>query len=590
LKGQALGLIAQIHKEKSMSAPTLIGEEQALSLSQGITDGKFTDIAPLANGTFVSAITFKDTVQIFLHNADGSVKSSSFLQVKQIEAEDTSITALKDGGFVVTWDAGVQDPVTLQWTIYVQGCIYNADGSVRRGPFRVNDIETKRDFNGTVTSLADGGFAVTYMNPSVEGNGTDLGVLVKTYDANGNPRGTGVKVNDSDGGYDQEDPSVAGLTDGGLVVVYSDDAGHPDNPMGITIRGKVIANGVQSTEFIVPQSSGGYQFDPHVTALKDGRFVVTWTYYEYGKPQHGDDSGVYARIFNANGTSATDEFRVNTTTAWDQQHSAITALRDGGFAIAFTSDPNVLGDDGDILVQRFTNTGQKDGAEIRVNFTTRGNQSEPVIKELADGRVVVGWTDEPIADGADNARFQILDFGNTVTIPNTPNTPNTPLNQPSNGNDVLTGTSQANTINGLAGNDVISGLGGNDKLYGSAGNDKLYGGSGKDMLAGNAGRDVFVFDDRDTGSSKTKADYITDFSGRSGDRIDLRTIDANTKKSGDQNFSFIGTKAFTKAGQVRYDKLKKETYIYLNTDNDKSAEAVIKLTDAVTLQKGWFVL
>ena len=62
-------------------------------------------------------------------------------------------------------------------------------------------------------------------------------------------------------------------------------------------------------------------------------------------------------------------------------------------------------------------------------------------------------------------------------------------------------------------------------------------------------------------------------------------MDANTKKSGDQNFSFIGTKAFTKAGQVRYEKARNDTYVYLNTDNDKAAEAVIKLKGVIDLQK-----
>ena len=38
------------------------------------------------------------------------------------------------------------------------------------------------------------------------------------------------------------------------------------------------------------------------------------------------------------------------------------------------------------------------------------------------------------------------------------------------------------------------------------------------------------------------------------------------------------------------EKTKKATYVYLNTDNDKAAEAVIKLKGALDLQKSWFVL
>jgi len=158
------------------------------------------------------------------------------------------------------------------------------------------------------------------------------------------------------------------------------------------------------------------------------------------------------------------------------------------------------------------------------------------------------------------------------------------------GDDTLSAGAGHDRLNGDVGNDSLEGDAGNDVFNGGDGNDRLVGGLGKDMFTGGKGRDVFVFDDKETGSSKTKADYITDFKGREGDKIDLRAVDANTKKSGDQNFSFIGTKAFSKEGQVRYEKAKGYTYVYLNTDSDKAAEAVIKLKGAMDLSKGWFVL
>jgi Ca2+-binding RTX toxin-like protein len=152
------------------------------------------------------------------------------------------------------------------------------------------------------------------------------------------------------------------------------------------------------------------------------------------------------------------------------------------------------------------------------------------------------------------------------------------------------GSALADVIKGGYGNDVLSGVGGNDLLSSGIGNDRLIGGLGKDTLTGGTGRDVFVFDDRDTGSSKSRADYITDFSGRQGDKLDLKLVDANASKRGDQKFTFIGKNAFSKAGEVRYEKTKKDTYVYLNTDNDKAAEAVIKLKGSFDLQKSWFVL
>ncbi len=159
-----------------------------------------------------------------------------------------------------------------------------------------------------------------------------------------------------------------------------------------------------------------------------------------------------------------------------------------------------------------------------------------------------------------------------------------------NTSDVIVGGAGKDVFNGGLGNDVLNAGAGEDVLNGGTGNDQIIGGAGKDTLTGSSGKDVFVFANKDTGTSKGKADYITDFSGRGGDKIDLKLIDADVKKKGDQKFSFIGTKAFSKAGEVRYEKAGKDTYVYLNTDSDKAAEAVIKLKGAIDLQKGWFVL
>ncbi|MBB3021654.1 Ca2+-binding RTX toxin-like protein [Microvirga lupini] len=158
------------------------------------------------------------------------------------------------------------------------------------------------------------------------------------------------------------------------------------------------------------------------------------------------------------------------------------------------------------------------------------------------------------------------------------------------GGDTISGGSSTDNLSGGAGNDSLNGGGGKDKINGGTGNDRIIGGSGQDSLTGGSGKDIFVFANKDTGTSKGTADYITDFSGRGGDKIDLKLIDADVKKKGDQAFSFIGKNAFTKAGQVRYEKTGKDTYVYLNTDSDKAAEGVIKLKGAMDLQKGWFVL
>ena len=81
------------------------------------------------------------------------------------------------------------------------------------------------------------------------------------------------------------------------------------------------------------------------------------------------------------------------------------------------------------------------------------------------------------------------------------------INQPlsttaSANNDVLTGNSAANTLNGDLGNDYLKGLGGADTLNGGEGSDLLDGGAGNDVLRGDSGIDLVAY----FGSTKVVVD------------------------------------------------------------------------------------
>jgi Ca2+-binding RTX toxin-like protein len=158
------------------------------------------------------------------------------------------------------------------------------------------------------------------------------------------------------------------------------------------------------------------------------------------------------------------------------------------------------------------------------------------------------------------------------------------------GDDRISGADGGDFLYGGSGNDVLTGGTGNDRVVGDAGNDRLTGGRGRDIETGGSGRDQFIFDDRDTGASRRTADYILDFRGGLGDRLDLRLTDANVKARGDQKFAFIDEADFTKAGQVRYEHTRSDTWILLNSDADRLAEAVIRLKGVFDVSDGWLFL
>ncbi|MBO3762537.1 calcium-binding protein [Ciceribacter sp. L1K22] len=161
------------------------------------------------------------------------------------------------------------------------------------------------------------------------------------------------------------------------------------------------------------------------------------------------------------------------------------------------------------------------------------------------------------------------------------------------GNNTLSGGSGNDTLRGSNGNDSLLGGTGNDRLEGGSGNDRLTGGAGSDKLYGGTGADRFVFTSlSDSTVASSGRDTIYDFSRSQGDRIDLSALDASTKSSGNQAFTFIGEKtAFTgKAGELRYINSGGDTYVYGDVNGDRKSDFAIKIDANIDLVKGDFIL
>jgi subtilisin-like proprotein convertase family protein len=165
--------------------------------------------------------------------------------------------------------------------------------------------------------------------------------------------------------------------------------------------------------------------------------------------------------------------------------------------------------------------------------------------------------------------------------------------------NTITGNRAANLLDGEAGNDVLKGDKGADRLLGGSGadwllggfgNDTITGGAGRDRLVGGSGRDTFDFNtSRETGRGPA-ADVISDF--RHGvDRIDLKTIDANSHRAGNQAFRFIGDDEFSGVeGQLRFEKRAHTTTVSADINGDGRADLEIVLVGRHNLSAGDFLL
>ena len=82
---------------------------------------------------------------------------------------------------------------------------------------------------------------------------------------------------------------------------------------------------------------------------------------------------------------------VNAWTTGEQSDPAIAALTDGRFVVAWASrgqDGSGLG----VYGRRYQTDGKPDGAEFRVNADTTDDQHEPAVATFGDGRFAVAWT------------------------------------------------------------------------------------------------------------------------------------------------------------------------------------------------------
>ena len=152
----------------------------------------------------------------------------------------------------------------------------------------------------------------------------------------------------------------------------------------------------------------------------------------------------------------------------------------------------------------------------------------------------------------------------------------------------VTGSSFADTLTGNAGANA---------LIGGGGIDVLTGGLGRDTLTGGADRDVFDFNTAaDSAVGAGIRDVITDFQPGLDD-IDLTGIDANTGRSGDQSFRFIGTKGFSgKEGELQYQTSDQAgtaddiTVVRGDVNGDRVADFEIEIRGIVQLSSGDFLL
>ncbi len=194
--------------------------------------------------------------------------------------------------------------------------------------------------------------------------------------------------------FNQSQPSIASLSDGTFMLVWSSEQQTAENNIDVVGRWFDSNGHPLGNEFLVDTSVRPCG-SPAIAGHAEGGFTVAWSQ----KNAPGMDSlDIYARTFNPSALPITDAFRVNTHTFGDQFSPSIVAAL-GSQVIVWTS----LGQDGsrDGVYSRSLNNGAFAGSEFRVNTTTLLRQFHPHVAADPAGNFLTLWSSYQTTAGFD---------------------------------------------------------------------------------------------------------------------------------------------------------------------------------------------
>jgi hypothetical protein len=138
--------------------------------------------------------------------------------------------------------------------------------------------------------------------------------------------------------------------------------------------------------------TGRQQF-ADIASDDQGNFVVVWVNDKDPNP-----NWISARLFNADGTPAADEFQVNTMIGGQVEEPRVAMAGDGRFVVVWHDTNGLDGSSYSVRAQRYWANGVPYGSEMQLNTTTSGVQGWPSVAVRDDGSFLAVWQGNGISD------------------------------------------------------------------------------------------------------------------------------------------------------------------------------------------------
>ncbi|MDO9392015.1 MAG: T9SS type A sorting domain-containing protein [bacterium] len=288
-----------------------------------------------------------------------------------------------DSGFTIAWDDWRN---SSNYEIYLQR--FDTAGALLGGNVNV----TNYSYNASYPSIASrNGQTVVAWQDTSNGN---YDVYAQWYKPNGDTLGGQAMLNDDATSYSQQRP-VALAGDSGWTLCWLDSR-NSDVPV---IYGQYYDTSIaaQGANLMLSDSTAGLQgqWDPSVTAGKDGNFLAVW--YD-DRNSDGNNEDIYGRLYSGNGAALTPDFLISDTSYSPGNRSAyepkVAGLADGSYLVAwydYRSD-----NDYDIYGQRLDASGIPVGGNHQISTTGTGfNDYEMSIAAFDSGYGVFWYAYDP---------------------------------------------------------------------------------------------------------------------------------------------------------------------------------------------------
>ncbi|MDP2803740.1 MAG: hypothetical protein Q8O26_17860, partial [Phreatobacter sp.] len=349
-----------------------------------------------------------------------------------------SLAALPDGGFTAVYESQASNGVR---SIFLDQ--FNALGTVSNG----STVEI--DFSTNAPNVSNPRMAVMNATTAMVvyerfESGINK-VIGKIYNPTTGTYGPEIVVSDSAEGA--TGPEVAVLSSGKYAVVMR--IGGSDPSIIYTIYDSA---GAFLSAFVVPNTDANLinEIDPDITALDNGRFVISWT-------RQGSATDVGWQMFDESGAVSAPDYVGTGSFTNNNNESSVTALADGNFVVVYDDDQT-----SGLRVEHVSSQG----VVLGVFMIAGPDPSQPTVVGLEDGRFAVVWL-----QNTSTVMMEILDTRNAV---------NTPVYAPegwqvgTNGHDIIGQTSEI--VHGWNGNDEITEANGsgNTSIFGDDGNDTIF--------------------------------------------------------------------------------------------------------------------